>query len=54
MDALQAIMTTRAIRRFTTDPVSDADIETCLRAHSSKLYHLGIRGRIARTRAEEV
>ncbi len=32
MDALQAIMTTRAIRRFTTDPVSDADIETCLRA----------------------
>jgi nitroreductase len=32
MDALQAIMTTRAIRRFTADPVSDADIETCLRA----------------------
>ena len=25
-------MTTRAIRRYTTDPVSDADIETCLRA----------------------
>jgi hypothetical protein len=25
------------------------DIETCLRAHSSKLYHLGIRGRIARS-----
>ncbi len=24
-------------------------IETCLRAHSSKLYHLGIRGRIARS-----
>ena len=24
------------------------DIETCLRAYSSKLYHLGIRGRIAR------
>ena len=23
------------------------DIETCLRAHSSKLYHLGIRGGIA-------
>jgi hypothetical protein len=22
-------------------------IETCLRAHSSKLFHLGIRGRIA-------
>jgi len=25
------------------------DIETCLRAHSRKLYHLGIRGRIARS-----
>ena len=25
------------------------DIETCLRAHSNKLYHLGIRGRIARS-----
>jgi len=25
------------------------DIETCLRAHSSKLYHLGIRGGIARS-----
>ena len=24
------------------------DIETCLRAHSAKLYHLGIRGGIAR------
>jgi hypothetical protein len=23
------------------------DIETCLRAHSSKLYHLGIRGGVA-------
>lgn len=32
MDALEAIMTTRAIRRFTDQPVSDADIETCLRA----------------------
>jgi nitroreductase len=32
VDALQAIMTTRAIRRFTDQPVSDADIETCLRA----------------------
>lgn len=32
MDALQAIMTTRAIRRFTDEPVADADIETCLRA----------------------
>jgi nitroreductase len=30
--ALDALMTTRAIRRFTTEPVSDADIETCLRA----------------------
>ena len=25
------------------------DIETCLRAHSSKFYHLGICGRIARS-----
>ena len=25
------------------------DIETCLRAHSTKLYHLGIRGHIARS-----
>jgi hypothetical protein len=25
------------------------DIETCLRAHFSKLYHLGIRGKIARS-----
>ena len=25
------------------------DIETCLRAHSAKLYHLGIRGRVARS-----
>ena len=25
------------------------DIETCLRAHSSKLYHLGIRGGVARS-----
>jgi nitroreductase len=32
MDALEAIMTTRAIRRFSDRPVSDADIETCLRA----------------------
>ena len=30
--ALDALMTTRAIRRFTTERVSDADIETCLRA----------------------
>jgi nitroreductase len=32
MDALDAIMTTRALRRYTDAPVSDADIETCLRA----------------------
>ena len=25
------------------------DIETCLRAHQTKLYHLGIRGNIARS-----
>ena len=25
------------------------EIEACLRAHSSKLYHVGIRGRIARS-----
>jgi nitroreductase len=32
MDAIEALMTTRAIRRFTDQPVDDADIETCLRA----------------------
>jgi len=32
VDAIEAIMTTRAMRRFTGEPVSDADIETCLRA----------------------
>ncbi len=32
MDAIEAITTTRAIRRFTDEPVADADIETCLRA----------------------
>lgn len=32
MDTLEAIMTTRAIRRFTTDPVSPEDIWTCLKA----------------------
>jgi nitroreductase len=32
MDAIEAIMTTRALRRYTDAPVSDADIETCLRA----------------------
>ncbi|HQZ34785.1 MAG TPA: nitroreductase family protein [Ilumatobacteraceae bacterium] len=29
---IESIMTTRAIRRFTNQPVSDAEIETCLRA----------------------
>ncbi len=32
MDPIEAVMTTRAMRRFTDEPVSDADIETCLRA----------------------
>jgi len=32
MDALEALMTTRAIRRFTAEPVSDDDLFTCLRA----------------------
>lgn len=32
MDALEAIMTTRAMRRYTDRPVSDADVQTCLRA----------------------
>ncbi len=32
MDAMQALMTTRAIRRFTDQPVDIADIETCLGA----------------------
>lgn len=32
MDAIEAIMTTRAMRRYTDQPVDDADIETCLRA----------------------
>ncbi len=32
MDPIEAIMTTRAIRRFSTLPVSDDDIATCLRA----------------------
>ena len=30
--AIEAIMTTRAMRRYSDRPVSDADIETCLRA----------------------
>ncbi|MEQ1698846.1 MAG: nitroreductase family protein [Ilumatobacteraceae bacterium] len=29
---IDAIMTTRAMRRFSSEPVADADIETCLRA----------------------
>lgn len=32
MDALEAIMTTRAIRRFSDEPVTDEEIWTCLRA----------------------
>jgi nitroreductase len=32
MDALEAIMTTRAIRRFTDEPVSDDEIRICLAA----------------------
>jgi len=32
MDPIDAIMTTRAMRRYTDEPVADADIETCLRA----------------------
>jgi nitroreductase len=32
VDALEALLTTRAIRRFTDEPVSDAEIRTCLRA----------------------
>ena len=32
VDAIEAIMTTRAIRRFSDRPVERADVETCLRA----------------------
>jgi nitroreductase len=32
MDAIEALMTTRAIRRFTDEPVTDDEIATCLRA----------------------
>jgi nitroreductase len=32
MDAIEVIMTTRAIRRFSDEPVSDDDIAMCLRA----------------------
>lgn len=30
------------------------DIETCLRAQSAKLYHLGIRGAVARSASDRV
>lgn len=32
MDLIEGIMTTRAIRRYTDDPVTDEEIMTCLRA----------------------
>jgi nitroreductase len=32
VDAIEALMTTRAMRRFTADPVTDDDLLTCLRA----------------------
>ena len=32
MDTIEALMTTRAIRRFRPDPVSEADLWTCLKA----------------------
>jgi len=32
MDTIDAIMTTRAIRRYTAEPVTDEEIATCLRA----------------------
>jgi nitroreductase len=32
MDAIEALMTTRAIRRFTDEPVTDEEILVCLRA----------------------
>ncbi len=32
MDVIDAIMTTRAIRRYTSEPVTDDEIVTCLRA----------------------
>jgi nitroreductase len=32
VDAIEALMTTRAIRRFTDEPVTDDEILTCLRA----------------------
>ncbi len=32
VDAIEALMTTRAIRRFSDEPVTDEEIATCLRA----------------------
>lgn len=32
MDALETLMTTRSMRRYTAEPVSEADVETCLAA----------------------
>jgi nitroreductase len=32
MDAIEALLTTRAIRRFTDEPVTDEEISVCLRA----------------------
>lgn len=32
MEALDALMTTRAMRRYSSEPVTDEDIRTCLRA----------------------
>jgi nitroreductase len=32
MDALEALLTTRSMRRFTKEPVSDEEVWTCLRA----------------------
>jgi len=32
MDTIETILTTRAMRRFTDQPVADADLATCLRA----------------------
>src|SRR6188508_1213184 len=31
-ETIESIMTTRAIRRFTDDPVTDDELRTCLRA----------------------
>jgi nitroreductase len=32
VDALEAMMTRRSVRKFTDEPVSEADVETILRA----------------------